>query len=95
MRRAAGLLARTAGRGLLLANPEGRGVEWLSPSAAVVWDALAEPRTQEELVRSVADRVGEPPGQVRAGVGTLIARLRVRGLVIDDHSQADQADSAR
>ncbi len=84
LRRAAGVLSRDAGRGILLAIPEGTGVEWLSPSASVVWGALAEPRTQSDLVEDVADIVGQEPDQVRDGVRTLISRLRMRGLVIDE-----------
>ncbi len=85
LRRAAGLLSRDAGRGILLALPQGTGVEWLSPSASVVWGALAEPRTQDDLVDDVAVIVGQAPDQVRDGVRTLISRLRVRGLVTDEH----------
>jgi hypothetical protein len=85
LRRAAGLLSRDAGRGILLALPEGTGIEWLSPSASVVWGALTEPRTQDDLVDDVAALVGQAPDQVRDGVRTLISRLRVRGLVIDEH----------
>lgn len=84
LRRAEGVLSRDVGRGILLATPEGTGVEWLSPSASVVWDALAEPRTQDDLVDDVAVTVGRDPDQVRDGVRTLISRLRVRGLVIDE-----------
>jgi hypothetical protein len=75
--------------------PNGTGVEWLSPSASVVWDALAEPRTQDDLIDAVAIIVGEASDQVRDGVRTLISRLRVRGLVIDDIGHEDQRDRAR
>jgi hypothetical protein len=95
LRRAAGLLSRNAGRGLLLAFPEGDGIEWLSPSASVVWEALAEPRTQDDLVDGVADLVEKPPDQVRDGVRTLLSRLRARGLVVDDDHGNGQRDSAR
>ena len=95
MRRATGLLSRNAGRGLLLAFPEGDGIEWLSPSASIVWEALADPRTQADLVDGVADLVEQPPDQVRDGVRTLISRLRARGLVVDDDLGNDQGDSAR
>lgn len=96
LRRAQGVLSRDAGRGILLAHPEGTGIEWLSPSAAVVWDALAEPRTQDELVDDVAVIVGQDPDRVRDGVRTLISRLRVRGLVIDEvRSVTGQRDRAR
>jgi urease gamma subunit len=96
LHRADGVLSRDAGRGILLAHPEGTGVEWLSPSASVVWDALAEPRTQDEVVDDVAAIVGRDPDQVRDGVRTLISRLRVRGLVIDElRSVMGQRDRAR
>ena len=36
-----------------------------TPSASVVWDALAEPRTQDDLVDDVAAIVGQAPDQVR------------------------------
>jgi urease gamma subunit len=95
LRRATGLLSRNAGRGLLLAFPEGDGIEWLSPSASIVWEALAEPRTQEDLIHGVAHLVEKPPDQVRDGVRTLISRLRARGLVIDDAAGNGQRESAR
>jgi urease gamma subunit len=96
LHRAEGVLSRYAGRGILLAHPEGTGVEWLSPSASVVWDVLVEPRTQDELVDDVAGIVGQDPDQVRDGVRMLISRLRVRGLVIDEpRSVTGQRDKAR
>jgi hypothetical protein len=95
LRRATGLLSRNAGRDLLQAFPDGAGIEWLSPSASVVWDALDRPRTQEELVDDVAGVVGKSPDQLRDGVGALVSRLRARGLVVDDGPRDDHRESAR
>jgi hypothetical protein len=95
LRRATGLLSRSSGRDLLLAFPDGEGIEWLSSSASIVWDALAEPRTSEELVEGVAALVQESPDHVRDGVRALIARLRARGLVIESGEHDVQRESAR
>lgn len=50
-------------------------------SAAQVWQALAEPKTLDELAATIAAATGAAPEQVRADLAALIEQLLPLGLV--------------
>jgi hypothetical protein len=53
----------------------------LSGSGRVVWEALAEPRTDDELVELLCARYGIDGDVARADVASFIADLERRGLL--------------
>lgn len=55
----------------------------LDGSAEAVWDALAEPRTSNEVIGEVAERYGESPETVGPSVRAFLSDLIDRGLLVE------------
>jgi Coenzyme PQQ synthesis protein D (PqqD) len=54
----------------------------LNPTAADLWDLLADPRDLPSLVAVLADRYGTTAAAITADVRTLVDELAARGLVV-------------
>lgn len=53
----------------------------LNPTGSVIWKALAEGHSVEQITRDLTARFDAPPDRVRADVTALVAQLRDRGLL--------------
>lgn len=81
LRQSPGVLWRSIGAEVILA-PRGRtDFELLSGSGGAVWRALAEPRTFDDLVVSLAERFEVDRSTIEDDVRRLVDNLSARGLV--------------
>ena len=55
----------------------------LNPVATAIWQALAEPRSTDEVVRVVADEFEAEAGKIVADVQSFLAEMQSAGLVND------------
>jgi hypothetical protein len=53
----------------------------VNPSAAVVWPALADGATREQLVEQLAERYSVDPGDAARDVDAFLASLESQGLL--------------
>jgi hypothetical protein len=65
--------------GIVLFPPRGDEPLTLSGTGAAVWDALATPSTESELVNRLGERFAVDPNRVRADVTPLLTRLTELG----------------
>lgn len=53
----------------------------LNPTGAIVWKALSDGHSIEQITRDLGTRFGAPPDRVRADVTKLVDQLRDRHLL--------------
>lgn len=80
-RRAAGAVWRHGHGGVLVLVEPGRDVVVLSGGAADVWSALAEPRTVDDIGRTLATTYTRLADEMTADVAPLVDDLVERGVV--------------
>lgn len=83
-RRAPDALWRRTAAGAVVLARHGDAPQVLNPTAAAVWDLLAEPVTVVDAVAALTDAFAADPATVRADVDALVARLAATGLVVTD-----------
>lgn len=77
-----GVVARSIGEGLYLADPEGQAIQRMDPLAAAIWEMLEEPATPEELEGALAEAFPETPRSwIRADLHALLTRMHDAGLL--------------
>ncbi len=76
-----GLIWRRAGDELIALDLDSSQYFTANESAAVVWDALADGATREELVSVLCERFDVEPEVAQADVGRLLGSLRSEGLI--------------
>jgi hypothetical protein len=67
--------------GIVLLPPRGEEPLTLSGTGAAVWDALASPSTESELVQHLGERFAVGSDRVRADVAPLLRQLTELGAV--------------
>ena len=75
-------LWRIVGDEVLLARRGSRDFDQLRGSASDAWQLLIEPQTLLSLVGALADRYGQRPDTITAGVTMFLEELLVRGWVV-------------
>lgn len=75
------MLARRVLRGVMLSAPGQDEPVVVTTPGDVVWDLLAHPVDEAELVRQVAARFDEDPGVIQRDVAALVDRLVDLGAV--------------
>ncbi|MGX1096938.1 HPr-rel-A system PqqD family peptide chaperone [Amorphus sp. MBR-141] len=68
---------------VLLLNAETGRYHGLNPVASRIWDMLAEPVDEEQLVAGLTAEFEVSPEQCRREVADFLGQLRARGLLID------------
>ncbi|MGH3620464.1 MAG: lasso peptide biosynthesis PqqD family chaperone [Sciscionella sp.] len=53
----------------------------LNPTGSIIWKALSNGHSVEQITRDLTARYAAPPDRVRADITTLVAQLRDRGLL--------------
>ncbi len=53
----------------------------LNPTASAIWNALAEPRTKDEIVEVLAQQFDVPTGTVLSDVEAFLSEMSTAGLV--------------
>ena len=81
LRQTPGVLWRSVGAEVILADRERTDFELLSGSGGAVWRALVEPRTFDDLVGSLAEGFEVDRGAIEDDVRRLVDNLSARGLV--------------
>lgn len=73
---------REEDEGALLYNPDTDRVLVVNTTGLLIWQALEQPRTLEEVVAILLERCDNvPEDRVREDVGDFIARLQERGFI--------------
>lgn len=68
--------------GALLFNPDTDQVVVVNPTGLLIWQTLAEPRTQNEVATALVERCDNAPeGQVLQDVGEFLERMVTKGFV--------------
>ena len=70
-----------AGDDVVVLDLEGSVYLKLNGSGRVLWEALAEPRTEAELAAELVSRYGIDEGRAAADVATFVGDLRARRLL--------------
>lgn len=82
-------LWRSVGADVLLAAPEGDGIELLTGTAAVIWHCLDAPATLRDLTGILADAYQKPPDAISSEVEALLQDLMRRGFLVTDEGEDD------
>ncbi len=72
-----------AGDDVVVLDLEGSVYLKVNGSGRVLWELLAEPRTQDELTAALVDRYGIDQSVAASDVAGFVADLRHRGIVED------------
>jgi hypothetical protein len=72
-----------AGDDVVVLDLEGSIYLKLNGSGRVLWEALADPRTESELVAALVEQYGIDEARASSDVTTFLADLRTRGLLVD------------
>ena len=84
-RRADGVLSEVIGDRAALVNPDGTELLTLNPVGTLVWEALPDAGSVDELVARVTAACEEvPAAQVAGDVSAFLDELRRLGLVVAD-----------
>ena len=78
-----GLTWQIAGDDVVVLDLEGSVYLKLNGSGRVLWEALAEPRTESDLARALVEHFDIDEARAHADVATFLADLRARGLVVE------------
>jgi hypothetical protein len=81
-RRHADALTRRTPRSILVVGPDSDEPLKLEGASAFVWEALAEPATDEQLVVAIGARFARAPQEVRDDVVTARVALAGHGLLL-------------
>lgn len=81
--RSATTLWRAGPFGHVLLAPGDPEPHALTGTAAIVWDALAEPVTADDLAHDLAAAFGTDPDTVAADLAPLLAAWRASGAVVE------------
>ena len=81
-RRRDDVLSRETPRSRLVLTPTAPAPLVLEGAAAFVWDELAVARTRDQLVASLARRLGQPRDDVRPHVLTACSALSEQGAIV-------------
>jgi hypothetical protein len=80
-RRAIGVPSRTVADRVILARPGREDFDALTGPAVAVWKLLREPRTEDEIVDTLAWAYDAPRPDIERDVRTLIRDLLDRGVI--------------
>jgi Coenzyme PQQ synthesis protein D (PqqD) len=78
-----GLTWHVAGGDVVVLDLEGSVYLKLNGSARVLWERLAEPCNEAELIAALVERYGIEEERAAADVGGFLADLRQRNLLVD------------
>lgn len=75
-------VSRKVGDETLVMMPEQRKLHTLNDTAGVIWDALAEPRTLDEIVEIITARFSCDRETAARDVAEYLRRLEEAGLIV-------------
>jgi Coenzyme PQQ synthesis protein D (PqqD) len=81
LQRREGVISATVGDDLVLLNPDSEVFFSLNETAARIWELLAEPRTQEDLVETLREEYDVSESQCQTAVSTFLAQAREHGVL--------------
>jgi Coenzyme PQQ synthesis protein D (PqqD) len=81
LRRAPAALWREGAFGVVVLGPGRDEPHTLTGTGPALWDALAEPRTRDELATTLAARFGADRGRVAAALAAVIEALLQLGVI--------------